>query len=253
MTHHFSTLVLEQIAVGETTPPPAYFEDEIAVRRVEEIARSNREILDRYQPTIVAASIRERLESRPNEERVTSPKRVLRILVAAAVVVATVGTISRLTTGGDGSSDAIRIKGLTPSITIYLRAEGAATRLTEEVTVRENDLLQLAYNAAGQQFGAILSIDGRRVVTLHYPYEPALASPLDSGGEIALDYSYRLDDAPGFERFFFLSSDTLFSIDQVVSAAETLAGSNGGGRTGRLELPDSVDQYSVVLTKEISQ
>ena len=166
---------------------------------------------------------------------------MLRILVAAAVVVATVGTISRLTTGGDGSSDAIRIKGLTPSITIYLRAEGAATRLTEEVTVRANDLLQLAYNAAGQQFGAILSIDGRRVVTLHHPYEPAL------------DYSYRLDDAPGFERFFFLSSDTLFSIDQVVSAAETLAGSNGGGRTGRLELPDSVDQYSVVLTKEISQ
>ena len=127
------------------------------------------------------------------------------------------------------------------AITIYLRAEGAATRLTEEVPVRENDLLQLAYNAAGQQFGAILSIDGRRVVTLHHPYEPAL------------DYSYRLDDAPGFERFFFLSSDTLFSIDQVVSAAETLAGSNGGGRTGRLELPDSVDQYSVVLTKEISQ
>ena len=63
MTHHFSTLVLEQIAVGETTPPPAYFEDEIAVRRGEEIARSNREILDKYQPTIVATSIRERVEA----------------------------------------------------------------------------------------------------------------------------------------------------------------------------------------------
>lgn len=253
MTRQFSTLVLEQIASGDATPPSAYFEDEIAVRRVEEIERSNREILDKYRPEIVAAAIRERLDLGPDEKQITSPKGALRILVAAALVVAAVGLISRLTIGGDGSSDAIRIKGLTPSITIYLRAEGAATRLTEDVSVRENDLLQLAYNAAGQQFGVILSIDGRRVVTLHYPYEPALASSLDGGGEIALDYSYRLDDAPGFERFFFLTSDTLFSIDQVVSAAERLAGSDGGGRLGRLELPDSVGQYSLVLTKEISQ
>ena len=113
---------------------------------------------------------------------------------------------------------------------------------------RENDVVQLAYQAAGRHFGAIVSIDGRGVVTRHLPAAGPLASPLKSGAAFALPQAYRLDDAPGFERFYFVTADQPFAVDLVLTAA-----SHAAGAEGRLALPAGLDQYSFALRKETAR
>ena len=267
---HFPELVLEQIAAGEIDAPPDLHENELAKQRLKEIEESNREILASYPPSVIARSIEVRLSAKDHKaedgdefERFTgrSNRRVgitgirgVALLAAAAVIVILAGGLPGVLRSSDPIlSDAIRLKGLDPSINIYRKVGMEATRLAPDDPVGENDLLQIAYNAAGKGYGAILSIDGRGVVTLHFPYEDSDSLELNSEGEVALDYSYRLDDAPGFERFFFLTSDKMFDITQIVGAAEVLAETEERGRSGALTLPDTIEQFSVVLSKEMAQ
>jgi hypothetical protein len=176
------------------------------------------------------------------------------MVLAAITVLAVGGIISGIISRvGQEPVSAIRIKGLDPAINIYRQAGDEAEHLGPLAKVQENDLLQIAYVAAGKSYGAILSIDGRGVVTMHFPYQSTEASRLESDGEVALDYSYQLDDAPRFERFFFLTSDKVFDISMAMKSAESLARSESGGLEGELSLPSHIEQYSVALVKEVSR
>ena len=64
-----------------------------------------------------------------------------------------------------------------------------------------------------------------------------------------LAYSYELDDAPAFERFFFATSAAPFPVTEVVAAANELAGSRNA-RERELSLPAGVDQTSMLIAKE---
>ena len=265
----FPELVFEQIAAGEIEAPQALLEDELARQKLKQIEQSNREILMSYPPSIVAKSIEDRLMAADghaggsmsdpfingtNRRRGFTNLRGAALLAAAAIVVILASVLPGVLDRSEPVlSDAIRLKGLDPSINIYRQVGSEATRLAPDERVGENDLLQIAYNAAGKGFGAILSIDGRGIVTLHYPYEASDLPELDTEGEIALQYSYRLDDAPGFERFFFLTSDRLFDIALIIDAAEFLAETEERGRQGELTLPDTIEQFSLVLSKEMTQ
>jgi hypothetical protein len=61
------------------------------------------------------------------------------------------------------------VKGLTPQVLLYRRAAAGVERLLPGGVVREHDVLQLAYQAAGRHHGVIVSIDGRGTVTRHLP------------------------------------------------------------------------------------
>ena len=114
----------------------------------------------------------------------------------------------------------------------------------------EKDVLQLSYVAVGRKYGVIFSIDGRGIVTVHYPYAENGATPeLEQGGEIYLRYAYELDDAPLFERFFFVTSDKPFNIAIVEKAARLLASKTGQARNTDLKLPSGFEQYSFLLNK----
>jgi hypothetical protein len=62
----------------------------------------------------------------------------------------------------------------------------------------------------------IFSIDGRARVTLHFPASERETPSLDSSGEVVLPYGYRLDDAPRFERFYFVTSAEEFSVSALL-------------------------------------
>ena len=121
--------------------------------------------------------------------------------------------------------------------------------LADGTAVRPGDLVQLAYQAAGKPFGVIVSLDGRGSVTVHHPKDGRAAARLVSGQPVRLTHAYRLDDAPRWERFYFVTSDHPFEVDAVVAASERLAAGRAAP-VDKLPLPASLDQFSFTLTKE---
>lgn len=148
-----------------------------------------------------------------------------------------------------GSADITRSKGLEPQLRIY-RLEGERiTRLFDAAPVPAHARLQLSYLTPGQPYGVLLSIDGAGTVTLHQPTTPGGEPRLDPSGEHQLPFSYELDEAPDFERFFLVSAEKPVAVQTVVAAAETLARDPKQAKVSPLALPGDVHQTSLLLEK----
>jgi hypothetical protein len=116
--------------------------------------------------------------------------------------------------------------------------------------VREGDLIQLRYNAGGKKFGVIASVDGAGEVTLHYPGAED-APPEDTALSMKptpLAHAYALDNAPRFERFFFITADKPIELAPCIAALRSLA-ERGDAASASLELPSELHQWSLRLRK----
>jgi len=222
--------------------------------RCSDLERSDREILARHPSAVVGSAIRSRLGAAgPAGPRVSGVRRrrVMAGLGAAAAVtaVALVAVPSRR----PEATDTTRIKGLAPRLLVFRENPPAAAELLSSGSVaRENDVVQLAYQAAGRGFGAIVSVDARGVVTRHFPASGSHAVPLKPGGPTTLDRAYRLDDAPRFERFYLVTAQEPFSVEEVVASVRGLAAGDAEGG-GPLPLPPGLDQFTFVLKKEVAR
>jgi len=107
----------------------------------------------------------------------------------------------------------------------------------------------VAYQAAGRPFGVIVSLDGRGAVTLHLPQEGEQAARLGSSGSVLLDFAYELDDAPRWERFYFVTGEANFSVTPVLEAVARLGTGNPIGAPDALALPDGLEQFIISLDK----
>jgi len=146
----------------------------------------------------------------------------------------------------------IRLKGLAPKILLYRKGVINLEQVANGSIVDKNELLQVAYVPAGYQYGVIFSVDGRGIVTTHFSGSPphaALSPKLENKGENFLNYSYELDDAPKFERFFLVVSDQDFKVSLVISKAEELAENLDKAMTEKLSLPARFIQSSVIVFK----
>src|SRR6185436_11941296 len=102
----------------------------------------------------------------------------------------------------------------------------------------------------GRTYGAIVSIDGRGAVTLHLPRQGARATRLPEGGEtVLLDRAYELDDAPRWERFFFVTGEAPFEIEPLLEAARRAAADPSAPAPERLTLPPNLEQAVFSLEK----
>lgn len=148
------------------------------------------------------------------------------------------------------SDESVRIKGLTPRIHVHRQRDGGIEQLHEGAMAREGDLIQISYMAAGHQHGAVVSLDGNGVVTLHHPEHPDAPATLVAHGEHALDHAYELDDAAPFERFVFVTSgDEPLDPHAVLAAARALAARGEAARHSDLPLPERWPQSSITLDK----
>jgi hypothetical protein len=96
----------------------------------------------------------------------------------------------------------------------------------------------------------IASIDGAGAVTLHYPLHddaPPEATAV-SADTTALPRSYQLDDAPAFERFFFITANAPIDVQASLAVIRDLA-QRPDSATGSLELPKGFHQMSLRLRK----
>jgi hypothetical protein len=227
-------------------------------RRLDALRASNREILSSYPPELMTGRIAKRYRERYGKLRRRTHNRpalrraVLALSLAAAVTAVVLPLRTLLQEGGEsGSEQGIRPKGLQTRLVVYRKAEGGIERLENGALAGEGDVIQLSYVTGPGTYGVIYSLDDRGTVTLHFPERVQERAPeLQSGGEVSLPYAYQLDDAPSFERFFFVTSDHEFLLLTAEKAVRTLASNPAKSQKSPLELPSGFDQYSVLLKKQ---
>ena len=283
----FSAYYLEQYVLGEISGEIAdrirlkAAADPIFRSELEAIEASNREVLALYPPerfkkeiavslskysaasaeSSAPHSIIESQESLP----FFSTRRILAFSTAAAmlliflfVVLPTLNEHST-STGAGGTAPAdpagvILVKGEQvidlnkTQLLVYRKIEDSVEMLDDAQAASEGDLLQLAYVAAGDGQGVILSIDGRGMISLHYPSERDGSTHLEQNRKILLPNAIELDDAPDFERFFLISSQGPINVPQILEIAGNLADS-GDLIHNPLDLPKGINQFSFLILK----
>lgn len=155
----------------------------------------------------------------------------------------------RATTPGDTPDEVTRVKGA-PRLLAFRQVGEQAERLEQDAVVHAGDLIQLRYNPGGKRYGLIASVDGAGVVTLHFPFRedaPPEATAV-SAETTTLPHAYALDDAPAFERFFFITANGPIDVPHSLDALRSLA-HRADSDTASLELPAGFRQWSLCLRK----
>ena len=143
-----------------------------------------------------------------------------------------------------------RVKGIGSALALYRRtAEGSET-LADGAIARKGDLIRVGYRAAGRSYGAIVSIDGGGSVTMHLPPAGDRAAPLKREPTVLLEEAYELDDAPLWERFYFIAGDAPFEMAPVMHAAREAAARTPRLPPAGLALPRGLQQSNFTLQKE---
>jgi hypothetical protein len=190
---------------------------------LQQLRASDQEVLARYSPRVVMAELARR--------RV---RRTVRRTASSLLVVA----LALLALWLQPGAPTERSKG-DPLLSVLL--EGRGPPLPDGAVLQPGERLQLVLDPAGAPHAAVVSVDGRGQVTLHLPRE-GNDTRLPSAGALALDRSFRLDDAPNFEVFYALTSQEPIELDLVVEAAAR------GGPERELAL-EGVQQTRFVLHK----
>lgn len=222
---------LERLARGELSPEAAEalrqrLGADVVEARLAALRASDRQILAEHAPADVAREVRRRFEgARARAARSQTSRRLLPLgalgalgAAAAILIVARAPQDRQAGVGPAPAPEEIALKGLAPELRVYRKTPSGHDRLQAGTPVHQGDTLQVRYVAAGRRHGAVLSVDGRGSVTLHLPASAGPSATLVPDGERAIPRAYELDDAPGFERFWFVTADAPFATAEVAEA-----------------------------------
>ena len=232
--------------------------DEQLQWRLDALARSDEEIRVSYPREQFVESISTRLASHEHGRR-TTPRWTamywMAAVAAATAVVTLVLVIPHRTSAPlpgrrSAPSPADRIKGLAPALRVYRKTSTTSEMVADGAFARKGDLVRVGYEAAGRPYGLILSIDGRGGVTRHLPVTGELAARLESSSTVLLDQAYELDDAPRWERFYFITGTSQFLVMPVLEAARRAAATKEAEPRARLTLAQGLEQTTFFLQKE---
>jgi hypothetical protein len=255
-------LLLEQYALGELNGAEldrveSLVRSDPGLReRLEELRRSNEEILEREPPAKIAAAIRRRMLTATADGQGPARRRYRPAasfaFPAAAAVLVLFGAVMARGLFLPPQADEIRAKSGAPGLLVYKKTASGAFALADGAPASAGDVLQIKYAAGSARYGVIVSLDGRGTVTWHLPgpgapLQGGKAPRIDEKGA-ALASAYELDDAPAFERFFLLSSKSDFELSLVSGALRDLALS-GQADTGALRLPAGLECKSLLVKK----
>ena len=208
--------------------------DEIFANRVKMLREDSEAILRKLPYDRLA----ERLDSLPGRGTYGHGKPVnfgiVKFAAAAALVLAvvTVAVFSQRSISQDGGTvlanradgaqtmevamvdqnDGLRIKGLSARMEVWKKTGDSAVQMENQGEAREGDEIQLRYAVAEKCFGLLFSMDGNGTITMHMGQENR-AVELEPGKMTTLPFAYKLDNAPKFEKFFFLTSKSEFELN----------------------------------------
>ncbi len=266
MTHQLNTrrrvpdLLLERYRLGEMTPDEMSAlerrlrDDGELQQRLQALETSDREIHRSGAPAVLAARVRRRLEARPTEARhdfgagfFASRWRAAAALGGVLALAVIVGPLLFRSI----EKPAIRIKGLEPALLLFRKTAEGSEPLLDGAVARPGDLIRIGYRPAGCEWGLILSVDGRGVISQHLPREGGRAARLSAESQVLLDFAYELDDAPLWERFYFIAASEPFDAAPILDAARRVSATEGAGPAPVLPLRMKVKQASVLLIKKV--
>lgn len=222
--------------------------------RIAALRDDNARELAAYPPGPAVAQIR----AEAGKQRTARSRRMRAVVLGVATSAAAVLVVAHFARPhaapvamhvDDGDGDGVRVKGRA-RLTAFRQVGDQAEQLAPDALCQAGDVIQLRYNAGGKRYGMIASLDGAGVVTLHYPATedaPPEATKL-APQTTALPSSYALDDAPRFERFFFLTANEPIDLQQSLQALHALA-QHSDSADAALELPPGVRQWSLRLRK----
>lgn len=208
--------------------------DEIFANRVKMLREDSKAILRKLPYDRLA----ERLDSIPGRSVSDNGKSVnfgiVKFAAAAALVLAvvTVALFSQRSISQDGGTvlanradgaqtmevamvdqnDDVRIKGLSARMEVWKKTGDSAVQMENLGEASEGDEIQLRYAVAEKCFGLLFSMDGNGTITMHMGHENR-AVELEPGKMTTLPFAYKLDNAPKFEKFFFLTSKNEFELN----------------------------------------
>ncbi len=116
----------------------------------------------------------------------------------------------------DTDENTVRTKGNRPALFLSAVRNTQKISLAEGNTVHPGEEIQIAYRASGHRYGIIVSVDNAHAVTLHFPETERAPQNLKGGNQVALPLAFKLDEKPGFEKFYFLASDKPLPLRQVM-------------------------------------
>jgi hypothetical protein len=107
-----------------------------------------------------------------------------------------------------------------PSLEVWRKAGDAVEQLAPGTHVQAGDVVQLRYIVPEPYYGAVVSVDGIGVMTVHLSDNWGKAVQLTPGRPVALKTSYKLDDAPKYEVFYLITAADNFVLDSVTRILE---------------------------------
>ncbi len=232
-----------------------------ANQQLDNMKKSNTEILSSYNADEITAEIKRRYEiqkdlvrkdkAKPysNFRRFTLP--AFAMATAAVILVLFTPILNNLIRNpiDNGSLEVTRTKGEKTKLYIYRKNENRIEVIENGSITKEYDLLQIAYVSREEGHGVILSIDGRGSVTLHYPEDSSSSTKLKLNKKILLPSAYELDDAPTFEKFFFITSKDKLNVKQILKSAKIQSARPAGILKENLNIDSSISQISFLVKK----
>lgn len=196
---------------------------------LEELKKSNMEILNKYSSEDMKAAVMAKLNKEPVKNTSKSVKasfKAYKIIsyAAAAVFVAAIAVpvgINSYKAKTPAQAATTRLKGPEPvvqeaNLSIYCQKGKEIQALSTGDTAKEGDVLQITYQAGKNEYGVIFSVDGNGNITRHFPESSWTSGKLKHGTEeIPLDFSYELDAAPDYEYFIMVTGKEQFSMENL--------------------------------------
>lgn len=239
--------------------------------RLTRLEESNREIMKKYPPQMVVPQILQRFETEHVNKRDTKREkpRVKRFkkrfwILSPALVPAIILVLLFLPRTRNKipvhpyldpvdvttAKGPVKIDMNQTQLLVHRNVNNKVELLRDGTSGKAGDLLQLGYLSVSQPYGVIFSIDGCGGVTLHYPEDKNRPASLVLNKKIVLPEAIELDNAPGFERFFFITSDTPLDVEKILKDAKALAADIEAAKAKNLDLPKNVKQYSTIIIKK---
>ncbi|MDO4506604.1 MAG: hypothetical protein Q4B64_06610 [Spirochaetales bacterium] len=213
-------LLLEEINLGEKNARDYYdkYGKEELEKALAELRKSDEEILAAYPMKEMQEKFEEKT-SASEKRNVLSFRSYRTWAMSAAAALAVFLCAPFMYNSFKAGKSEIRVKGNSSSgsqIRLYRQEGSDVVKLSSGDRAKENDVIQITYIPADKNYGIIFSLDGNGNITRHFPEDNWAAGKLvKNGEEVPLSFSYRLDDAPEFECFVFVSSRDEFAMEEL--------------------------------------
>ncbi|OQY38328.1 MAG: hypothetical protein B6229_06125 [Spirochaetaceae bacterium 4572_7] len=240
---HKFNLKLEQHILGELPK-----KESLAIEQnfsnneyIEYINNSNQAFFEKFNLNKLVVDTEEKLNA-TKPIKIFPIKRLSTVLAMAACFFLIIRVLPM-----NRTTDDIYLKGA-ERLNIYIQNGSEVEKLKNLSYASEMDKLQITYMSK-EKYGTIFSIDGLHNTTFHHPGDGIGNINLEQGKEIFIPSSYTLDNAPFFEKFYFISTDKSFNLTEIKKAISRINIENGS-ITSDIQLPSQYNIKTITLIKD---